>query len=56
MAEINLLHSLHKGKRNIQAMENTKTEENIRNSREFGQMYFDGPREYGYEGCRSDPA
>jgi len=54
MAEINLLRSLPKGSRNIKARETTKTEEHIRISREYGFMYFDGPRDYGYGGYRYD--
>jgi ubiquinone/menaquinone biosynthesis C-methylase UbiE len=54
MAELDLLKSLPKGKRNVKARENAKTEEHIRISREYGQMYFDGPREYGYGGYRYD--
>jgi len=54
MAEINLLRALPKGKRNVKARETAKTEEHIRISREYGQMYFDGPREYGYGGYRYD--
>jgi ubiquinone/menaquinone biosynthesis C-methylase UbiE len=54
MAEINLLRSLPKGKRNVAARANAKTDEHIRISREYGEMYFDGPREYGYGGFRYD--
>lgn len=54
MAEINLLRALPKGKRNVKARETAKTEEHIRISCEYGQMYFDGPREYGYGGYRYD--
>ncbi|MGK5094549.1 class I SAM-dependent methyltransferase [Deltaproteobacteria bacterium TL4] len=54
MAEVNLLRSLPQGKRNVKAREVAKTEEHIRISREYGQMYFDGPREYGYGGYRYD--
>ena len=54
MAEINLLKTLPKGSRNVKARENAKTEEHIRISREYGEMYFDGPREYGYGGYRYD--
>jgi ubiquinone/menaquinone biosynthesis C-methylase UbiE len=54
MAEIELLHALPTGKRNVKARETAKTEEHIRISREYGQMYFDGPREYGYGGYRYD--
>lgn len=54
MAEIELLKSLPKGKRSVKARETAKTEEHIRISREYGEMYFDGPREYGYGGYRYD--
>lgn len=54
MAEVNLLRSLPVGKRNITSRVNTKTEEHICTSMEFGEMYFDGPREYGYGGYRYD--
>jgi ubiquinone/menaquinone biosynthesis C-methylase UbiE len=54
MAEINLLRSLPQCKRNIKARETAKTEEHIRISREYGEMYFDGSREYGYGGYRYD--
>lgn len=54
MAEIELLKALPKGKRNVKAREAAKTREHVRISREFGEMYFDGPREYGYGGYRYD--
>lgn len=54
MAEINLLQSLPKGKRSVQARKTAKTNEHIRISREYGEMYFDGPREYGYGGYQYD--
>jgi ubiquinone/menaquinone biosynthesis C-methylase UbiE len=54
MAEVNLLGKLPKGKRNLNARAHAKTDEHIRISREYGQMYFDGPREYGYGGYRYD--
>ena len=54
MAEINLLKSLPQGKRNVKARETAKTDEHIRISREYGEMYFDGPREYGYGGYNYD--
>lgn len=53
MAEIDLLRALPKGKRNL-AARSEKSAEHINVSREFGQMYFDGPREYGYGGYRYD--
>jgi ubiquinone/menaquinone biosynthesis C-methylase UbiE len=54
MAEIELLRALPRGKRSVKAREAAKTEEHIRVSREYGEMYFDGPREYGYGGYRYD--
>jgi ubiquinone/menaquinone biosynthesis C-methylase UbiE len=53
-AEINLLSALPQSKRNVQARETAKTEEVIAESRKYGQMYFDGPRDYGYGGYRYD--
>lgn len=54
MAEINLLRSLPQSKRNVQARGTAKTADHIARSREYGEMYFDGPREYGYGGYRYD--
>jgi len=54
MAEVNLLASLPRGKRNVCARARAKTDEHIRISREYGELYFDGPREYGYGGYRYD--
>jgi ubiquinone/menaquinone biosynthesis C-methylase UbiE len=54
MKEINLLKSLPYVKRNIQARTEAKDPEVIRISKQFGQMYFDGPRDYGYGGYRYD--
>jgi len=54
MAEIELLKALPKGKRNVTARLTAKTDEHIRISREYGEVYFDGPREYGYGGYRYD--
>ena len=45
MIEINLLKSLPKGKRDIKSRNNFKTREVINKSCEFGELYFDGPRE-----------
>ncbi|HEV8027121.1 MAG TPA: class I SAM-dependent methyltransferase [Stellaceae bacterium] len=53
MREVNLLAKLPKGKRNLNARA-AKTEEHVRVSREYGEAYFDGPREYGYGGYRYD--
>src|ERR1700722_4017732 len=54
MDEINLLNKLPKGKRSVSARQHAKTEEHVRISREYGELYFDGPREYGYGGYRYD--
>ena len=54
MPEVNLLAKLPRGKRNVAARSTAKTEEHIRISREYGEVYFDGPREYGYGGYRYD--
>lgn len=54
MAEVDLLRALPKGKRNVTSRAIAKTSENIRISKEFGEMYFDGPRELGYGGYRYD--
>ena len=42
--EINLLSKLPRGKRNVNARAEAKTDEIIAISREYGELYFDGPR------------
>jgi ubiquinone/menaquinone biosynthesis C-methylase UbiE len=54
MAEYDLLRSLPKGKRNVQARASAKTPEMIALSREYGRDYFDGSRDVGYGGYRYD--
>ncbi|MBA2686667.1 MAG: methyltransferase domain-containing protein [Gemmatimonadaceae bacterium] len=54
MAEVNLLRSLPVAKRNVNARAATKSADVIQKSREFGELYFDGPRDYGYGGYRYD--
>lgn len=54
MTEIELLKSLPKTKRNIEKRAEAKDPEVIKKSREYGEMYFDGPRDYGYGGYRYD--
>lgn len=54
MAEVDLLRALPRTKRNITQRGAVKTPEIIAASREFGELYFDGPREYGYGGYRYD--
>ena len=52
--EINLLSKLPRGKRNVNARAEAKTDEIIEISRQYGELYFDGPRKYGYGGYRYD--
>jgi SAM-dependent methyltransferase len=52
--ELNLLGRLPATRRNIAARGAAKTAETIAIAREYGQAYFDGPREYGYGGYRYD--
>ena len=52
--QIDLLRGLPSGKRNLQASKDGKSAEVVRISSEFGEMYFDGPREYGYGGYLYD--
>jgi ubiquinone/menaquinone biosynthesis C-methylase UbiE len=52
--EVDLLRSLPKTKRNISAREEAKDPDVVRLSREFGELYFDGPRDYGYGGYGYD--
>ena len=54
MSEVNLLARYPQAKRNITSRASAKTPENIRISKQFGEMYFDGPRECGYGGYRYD--
>jgi cyclopropane fatty-acyl-phospholipid synthase-like methyltransferase len=55
VTHIDLLRALPKTKRNIQKRAEGKADPSIvRISKQFGQMYFDGPREYGYGGYRYD--
>ena len=54
MREINLLARLPVPKRTIKARASAKTPEIVAVGRQYGEMYFDGPREYGYGGYRYD--
>ena len=54
MAEIDLLRALPKVKRNIQKRKDAKDPAVVAISRQYGEMYFDGPRDYGYGGYRYD--
>jgi cyclopropane fatty-acyl-phospholipid synthase-like methyltransferase len=52
--EINLLSAIPKARRNVQARKDGKDPEVVRISKQYGEMYFDGPRDYGYGGYRYD--
>lgn len=54
MAEINLLGRLPQTKRNLERRKQAQTPENIAIACQFGEQYFDGPREVGYGGYRYD--
>jgi cyclopropane fatty-acyl-phospholipid synthase-like methyltransferase len=54
MAEVNLLRSYPKAKRNIGKRQSAQTEENIAIAREYGREYFDGSRDTGYGGYSYD--
>ena len=51
---VNLLQTLPRTKRRLDERRLGKTEEVIRAARQFGEMYFDGPRSYGYGGYKYD--
>jgi len=54
MREVNLLRRLPATKRNIARRTAAQTQENIAIARQYGESYFDGPREVGYGGYRYD--
>lgn len=54
MQEINLLRALPQSKRNVKARLEAKDPDVIRIAKQYGDMYFDGPRDYGYGGYRYD--
>lgn len=54
MQEVNLLKSLPTSKRNIQARQAARNPDVIRIAKQYGEMYFDGSRDYGYGGYRYD--
>ena len=54
MAEIDLLSALPKTKRNIEKRESAKDPAVVAIAKQYGEMYWDGPREYGYGGYRYD--
>src|SRR6201989_3077726 len=54
MAQIDLLRALPAQRRNVQKRAVAKTPQLLAVSRQFGELYFDGPRTYGYGGYRYD--
>ena len=54
MAHVDLLRALPKTKRNIQKRAEAKDPAVIAIAKQYGEMYWDGPREYGYGGYRDD--
>ena len=54
MALIDLLCSLPKTKRNIQKRASAKDPEIVAIAKQFGEMYWVGPRDYGYGGYKYD--
>jgi len=54
LAELNLLSGLPKTQRNICARAHEKSEHHVEISRQYGEEYFGGPREYGYGGYKYD--
>jgi ubiquinone/menaquinone biosynthesis C-methylase UbiE len=54
VAEVDLLRSLPKTRRNIQKRAEAKDPAMVAIAKQYGEMYWDGPREYGYGGYRYD--
>jgi ubiquinone/menaquinone biosynthesis C-methylase UbiE len=54
MQQTDLLRALPKARRNIAARAAAKDPAVIAVARQYGEMYWDGPREYGYGGYRDD--
>lgn len=54
MAEIDLLRALPRTKRNVEKRKEGKDPSVVAISKQYGEMYFDGPRQYGYGGYRYD--
>ena len=53
-SEVDLLRSIPRPKRNLSQRSESRSQEIIAESKKYGQMYFDGPRDYGYGGYRYD--
>lgn len=54
MAQVNLLKSLPRTTRDVNARATKKSPEIISEAKRYGKLYFDGPREYGYGGYKDD--
>jgi ubiquinone/menaquinone biosynthesis C-methylase UbiE len=54
VAEVDLLAALPRAKRDVEKRLQGKDPHVIEISRRYGEMYFDGPREYGYGGYHYD--
>jgi ubiquinone/menaquinone biosynthesis C-methylase UbiE len=54
MAEVDLLRALPKTKRNIEKRKEAKDPAVVAIAKQYGEMYWDGPREYGYGGYKYD--
>jgi ubiquinone/menaquinone biosynthesis C-methylase UbiE len=54
MAHVHLLRALPAVKRNVQKRAEAKDPSVVATARQYGEMYWDGPREYGYGGYRYD--
>lgn len=52
--EIDLMCSIPRPKRNLAERSQLRNPDVVQESKRFGKMYFDGPREYGYGGYRYD--
>jgi len=52
--EADLLRSIPRPKRNLAERSQLRNSDVVRESKQYGEMYFDGPREYGYGGYRYD--
>lgn len=52
--ETDLLRSIPRPKRNLAERSQLRNPDVVRESKQYGEMYFDGPREYGYGGYRYD--
>ena len=54
MAELDLLRALPRSKRDIRRRAQAKDPAVIAAARQYGELYWDGPRDYGYGGYRDD--